>query len=52
MQLKSNTCAHCKGIIHQNSISFDHVIRKQDGGKGSVKNGALMHPYCYTSAKN
>ncbi|MCE7626096.1 HNH endonuclease [Vibrio fluvialis] len=49
---KSNTCAHCKGIIHQNSISFDHVIRKQDGGKGSVKNGALMHPYCNTSAKN
>nr|WP_238787241.1 hypothetical protein [Vibrio fluvialis] len=27
-------------------------MRKQDGGKGSVKNGALMHPYCYTSAKN
>lgn len=45
-------CSYCKGFIHQNSISFDHVLRKQDGGKGSVQNGALMHPYCNTSAKN
>jgi hypothetical protein len=49
---KSNTCSYCNGFIHQNSISFDHIVRKQDGGKGSVQNGALMHPYCNTSAKN
>ncbi|CAM3150405.1 HNH endonuclease [Vibrio mytili] len=49
---KSSTCSYCNGFIHQNSISFDHVVRKQDGGKGSVQNGALMHPYCNTSAKN
>ncbi|ENM3756963.1 HNH endonuclease [Vibrio cholerae] len=49
---KSITCSYCKGFIHQNSISFDHVVRKKDGGKGSVQNGALMHPYCNTSAKN
>lgn len=49
---KTNTCTLCKGFIHQNSISFDHVVRKQDGGIGSVQNGALMHPYCNTSAKN
>ncbi|MCS0307303.1 HNH endonuclease [Vibrio diabolicus] len=49
---KSSTCSYCNGFIHQNSISFDHVLRKQDGGKGSVQNGALMHPYCNTSAKN
>ena len=49
---KSSTCSHCQGFIHQNSISFDHIIRKQDGGNGSVQNGALMHPYCNTSAKN
>ncbi|KJG58895.1 hypothetical protein UA38_03865 [Photobacterium kishitanii] len=48
----SSNCSYCRGVIHQNSISFDHVIRKQDGGKGSVTNGALMHPYCNTSAKN
>lgn len=49
---KSSTCSYCNGFIHQNSISFDHVVRKQDGGKGSVQNGALMHPYCNTSAKH
>ena len=49
---KSSTCSYCNGFIHQNSISFDHIVRKQDGGKGSVQNGALMHPYCNTSAKN
>lgn len=46
------TCSHCRGFIHLNSISFDHIIRKQDGGTGSVQNGALMHPYCNTTAKN
>ena len=49
---KSSTCSYCNGFIHQNSITFDHILRKQDGGKGSVQNGALMHPYCNTSAKN
>lgn len=49
---KTSTCSHCHGFIHQNSISFDHIVRKQDGGKGNVGNGALMHPYCNTSEKN
>ena len=49
---KSSTCSHCRGLIHQNSISFDHIIRKQDGGTGNPNNGALMHPYCNTSVKN
>lgn len=49
---RSSTCAFCKGYIHQNSISFDHIVRKQDGGTGSARNGALMHPYCNTTGKN
>jgi hypothetical protein len=48
----AGTCSFCEGYIHQNSISFDHKKRKRDGGLGSVQNGALMHPYCNTSAKN
>lgn len=48
----SSVCSHCKGFIHTNSITFDHVLRKRDGGKGSASNGALMHPYCNTGAKN
>ncbi|MBD2802466.1 DUF262 domain-containing protein [Xenorhabdus sp. M] len=49
---KALTCSLCRGFIHQNSISFDHIIRKRDGGKGESSNGALMHPFCNTSAKN
>lgn len=49
---KSNTCSQCNGYIHQNSISFDHVLRRQDGGKGNAQNGVLMHPYCNTTLKN
>ncbi|MGL4871199.1 MAG: HNH endonuclease [Aeromonas veronii] len=49
---KSMICAHCKGFVHTNSISFDHIQRVRDGGKGTASNGALMHPYCNTGAKN
>ncbi|MEN9432618.1 MAG: hypothetical protein RLZZ422_207 [Pseudomonadota bacterium] len=45
-------CNICGGYIHKNSISFDHVIRKEDGGVGSVENGQLTHPYCNTGYKN
>ncbi|MEX0445367.1 HNH endonuclease [Xenorhabdus sp. SGI246] len=49
---KASVCSFCQGFIHQNSISFDHIVRKRDGGKGASSNGTLMHPYCNTSAKN
>lgn len=45
-------CNICKGLIHVNSITFDHIQRKQDGGKGSVSNGQLAHPYCNSTYKN
>lgn len=45
-------CKICNGLIHKNSISIDHVDRKQDGGKGNVDNGQLTHPYCNTTIKN
>ncbi|MCC5643825.1 HNH endonuclease [Nostoc sp. CHAB 5824] len=45
-------CKICNGFIHRNSISFDHIQRKADGGLASVDNGQITHPYCNTGYKN
>lgn len=45
-------CKICGSLIHKNSITIDHLIRKSDGGVGSIENGQLAHPYCNTTYKN
>lgn len=45
-------CKICNGLIHRNSISIDHILRKEDGGKGEIDNGQLTHPFCNTGYKN
>jgi Protein of unknown function DUF262/HNH endonuclease len=45
-------CKICGGFIHRNSISIDHIHRKQDGGLATVDNGQITHPYCNTGYKN
>lgn len=45
-------CKICDSLIHKNSITIDHVKRKQDGGVGAIENGQLAHPYCNTTFKN
>lgn len=45
-------CKICNGLIHRNSISIDHIQRKQDGGVASINNAQLTHPYCNTGFKN
>jgi hypothetical protein len=45
-------CRICEGLIHTNSISVDHIIRKADGGFGTVTNAQLTHPFCNTTIKN
>ena len=45
-------CTICNGLIHRNSISIDHVVRKQDGGDGNLFNAQLTHPYCNSTVKN
>lgn len=45
-------CKICNGYIHRNSISIDHIVRKEDGGVGSIDNAQLTHPYCNTTLKN
>lgn len=49
---KGIKCSICNGFIHSNSITIDHIERKQDGGVGEVDNGQLAHPYCNTTYKN
>ena len=45
-------CGICGGIVHVNSTSVDHIVRKRDGGLGSAENGQITHPYCNTGYKN
>jgi hypothetical protein len=45
-------CSICGGLLHNRSISIDHVLRKRDGGLGGADNGSLAHPYCNTGVKN
>lgn len=45
-------CKICGGYIHRNSISIDHIERKQDGGLGTIDNGQITHPFCNTTLKN
>ncbi|MCK4794893.1 MAG: DUF262 domain-containing protein [Desulfobacteraceae bacterium] len=45
-------CTICQGYIHINSISIDHIQRKQEGGLGVKENGQITHPYCNTTYKN
>lgn len=45
-------CKICRGLIHLNSITFDHIERKEDGGIGTIDNGQIAHPYCNSTIKN
>lgn len=45
-------CKLCNSLIHKNSITIDHINRKEDGGLGVIDNGQLSHPFCNTTYKN
>lgn len=45
-------CPICGGYICSNSVSVDHIQRKQDGGTNAVENGQITHLYCNTTYKN
>ncbi|RYF51558.1 MAG: HNH endonuclease [Cytophagaceae bacterium] len=44
-------CEICDGLLHFKAISFDHDVRREDGGMGDPDNGHLTHPYCNTGFK-
>jgi hypothetical protein len=46
-------CPICGGYMDPaKSASYDHVIRRQDGGDGSDDNCQITHPYCNSGIKN
>jgi hypothetical protein len=46
-------CPICNGFLDvAKSVSYDHIMRVEDGGKGESKNLQLTHPYCNQSIKN
>lgn len=45
-------CEICGGYLDsEKSVSYDHIIRKEDNGTGEVENGQLTHPYCNQAIK-
>lgn len=43
----SYKCAICGGYLDvTKSVSFDHLLRKREGGLGDAHNGQMVHPYC------
>ncbi|MDT9680648.1 DUF262 domain-containing protein [Streptomyces sp. TRM76323] len=47
----SPVCQICNARLHLRSMTFDHKIRKEDGGDGAVNNGQMTHPYCNSGYK-
>ena len=46
-------CSICQGYLEPaTSGSYDHIVRKSEGGLGEDSNGQLAHPYCNTGYKN
>lgn len=46
-------CPICGGFLDPaKSVSYDHIVRKEDGGDGAEENCQLTHPYCNSSMKN
>lgn len=44
-------CHICGGIIHSNAVTFDHVVRVQEGGSNRSNNLQPSHPYCNSGVK-
>lgn len=44
-------CPICGGLVPTQAISIDHKKRVQDGGRATVDNAQLTHPYCNSGYK-
>jgi hypothetical protein len=44
-------CQICDCLIHKNTMTFDHVKEKKDGGLGTIDYAQLSHPYCNSTYK-
>ncbi|GGL92785.1 GmrSD restriction endonuclease domain-containing protein [Micromonospora yangpuensis] len=44
-------CRICGARLPLSAASFDHIVRRADGGSGTRENAQLTHPYCNTGFK-
>jgi len=44
-------CPNCGARIHSKSMTFDHKVRRSDGGRGDSDNAQPMHPFCNSGDK-
>lgn len=48
----SMKCPECGGLVDATkSVHYDHKVPKAAGGKGTLANGQMMHPFCNTGMK-
>ena len=47
----SPRCPICRGLLHRNSITADHIMRRRDGGDNQSDNLQPTHPYCNSGYK-
>ncbi|MFG1275727.1 HNH endonuclease, partial [Xanthobacter flavus] len=45
-------CPLCDGAVHTNSLTFDHIDRRREGGSNHGDNLKPAHPYCNSGVKN
>ena len=46
-------CSICGGYLDiKGAASFDHVVRREDGGSDNEENGDPVHPFCNSAIKN
>ncbi len=46
-------CSVCQGYLDPSkSVSYDHKVRRREGGQGTASNGQIVHPYCNTGVKS
>lgn len=44
-------CGICGGLVHKNSVQFDHINRQREGGRGDMSNAQVTHPFCNSTHK-
>lgn len=45
-------CPTCGGYMHTNGIQVGHITAKRNGGRGSLENAMMQHPFCNSTAAN
>jgi hypothetical protein len=45
-------CNVCGAMVHSKSMHFDHLVPRRDGGKATLENARITHPYCDSTVKD